>query len=588
MVVACDAPGSRAMADGVHCTFEGRLFGGNGDEAGHPAQSAARHIGRRGPAALAELRGSFALALWDGESGSGLLANDLLATRSLFLWRGSGYLAFAGELRELLAMLPSRPGPDPDGFLSWLGGWTVPAERTLYEGVTRLPPGHLVELGEGAPVRRHWYPCYGAPRRGSRTELAEGLRAEIERAVAKRVSERSSGVVLSGGLDSSIITAAASRVSPPGAELRTYSAVFPGAEYDEAWKVRSLTDSLGVEPRLFEPRPQGGLWLGLRHLQRWGVPLLSNALLIDVTMVEAAGRDGVDVVMDGQTGDELFGISPWLVADRLMRGRLLAARDLARSWPGRTTTAREQRYILRRWGLKGAAPYQLSRWARGRPGPSGIAPAWLRPEFHPRYAELEDPWAWKASASGPRWWRYLADRLICAPQRELRLDYLRNRAAAAGLTSETPFYDVDLIEHCLRLPPELAFDSAFSRPLAREAMRGLIPDDVRLAGRKAVFSPFCFDMVTGADAAGLDALLTAPDAELGAFVDLEKVRRLWREERPRRGPRYATMDWGSDVWRLAAAESWLRAQADGEFAERMLSRPDVLPPVVRPLAAQAA
>ena len=595
LAVVCEMPGARVTVDGLRCAFDGRLYGEGLVDRTRPsaageraAEAVARRFRRAGEGALRELRGSFAFALWDEKRQEGLLGSDLLATRSLFLWRGSGYLAFAGELTELLEMLPSSPGPDPDGFLSWLGGWTVPADRTLYEGVSRLPPGHLVDLAGQASIRRHWYPAYEAPHPGSRAELAEGLRTEVERAVSRRLSPRSSGVVLSGGLDSSMVTAAASRVNRPGAELRTYSAVFPGAEYDEAWKVRSLTAALEIDPGLFELRPQGGLWLGLRHLQRWGMPLMSNALLIDVAMVEAAGRDGVEVVMEGQTGDELFGSSPWIVADRLMRGRLLAALELARNWPGRTTSAREQRYILRRWGLKGAAPHWLSGLARRRRDPSAAAPTWLRPELHGRYAALEDRWAWKAAGSGPRWWRYLADRLVQAPQREMRLDYLRNRAAAAGSTSETPFYDVDLIEYCLRLPPELAFDSAFNRPLARESMRGLIPDEVRLDGRKAVFSPFCFDMVTGADAPGLESLLTAPDAELGAYVDLEMVRRLWHVDRPRREPRYGTMDWGSDVWRLAAAESWLRAQADPEFVERMLARPDVLPPAARALAEQPA
>jgi hypothetical protein len=219
---------------------------------------------------------------------------------------------------------------------------------------------------------------------------------------------------------------------------------------------------------------------------------------------------------------------------------------------------------------------------RGRRDPDGIAPPWLLPALRARYAKLEDQWAWKAMGPGPLWWRYLADVLVRAPHRELRLDYLRNRASGAGVVSETPLYDFDLIDYCLRLPPQLAFDSAFDRPLAREAVSGLIPDDVRLNSKKADFSAFCCDMLTGADAPGIERLITAPDAELGAYADMELVRRLWKEDRRRRERGYAT-SWGTDMWRLVAAECWLRSQDDPGFVDEMLARPDVRPPSVHPV-----
>ena len=589
LAVACGASAGRATADGIACTLDGHLY----ERANlarelelnvsSDAELIARGYRRYGEELLGRLRGRFAFVLWDEAQKRGLLGCDLLAVQPVFLWRGSGCMAFAGELRDLTSMLPSQPGPDPVGFVSWLGGWTVPSDHTLYEGVSRLPPGRLVDLEGDAPVRSYWEPRYSETSGASRTELAEGLRENVERAVARRLSTRSSGVVLSGGLDSSIVTAIAAGVKPSNATLGTYSAVFPGADYDEGWKVRSLTGALGIEPRLFDLAPQGALWLNLEHLKKWGQPLAGGGALVDMAMVMAAANDGVDVVLDGQTGDELFGCAPWLVADRLTHGRILAALDLARNWPGRETTGRERRYILKHWGLRGAAPHSLHRLARSRKDPSSVAPSWLLPAAQSRYAELEDRWAWKADGHGPRWWRFLADTLVQAPHRELRLDYLRNRASGAGVLSETPLYDFDLIDYSLRLPPQLAFNSAHSRPLARESVRNLVPDDVRLNNDKAVFSPFCFDMMAGADAPGIERLIAAPDAELGAYADLEQIRRLWHD-RPKPEAGFATTSWGTVVWRLAAAESWLRSQSDPGFVDRMLARPDVRPPEVRPAA----
>jgi asparagine synthase (glutamine-hydrolysing) len=585
---------STAVADGIHCVLDGHLHEPEvlaerlGLRPASDPELVARAYRRGGLDLLSELRGRFAAVLWDSERRTGTVVTDPLATQPVFFKRGAGHIAFAAELIDLLRILPAGPGPDSVGFVAWLSGLAVPEDRTLYQGVSRLPPGHALQLAGSAEVRRYWEPRYRGTMKGSRRDLAEGLREQVERAVARRLSPRCSGVVLSGGLDSSIVTASASRTLRPGARLQTYSAAFPGAEYDESWKVRSLTGALGLEPALFELEPQGALWLGLTHLKHCGLPLIGVGGLIDAAMVGAAARDGAEVVLDGQTGDELFGLSPWVIADRLGHGRLLGAFALARSWPrGRPTTWRERRFILEQWGLKGLAPYRLHRLRRDRRDADDIAPSWLRPDLRRRYAELEDPWAWKAgSSSGPRWWRFQADRLTHAPHRELRLDYMRHRAAAAGVVGEPPLYDLDLIDYCLRLPPELAFDSALDRPLAREAVRGLIPDDVRLNGRKAVFSPFCFDALTGADSEGIGKLLTDPDAELGAFADLGTVRSLWSDHRPGAGA--DTMSWGTVVWRLAAAECWLRAQADPTFIDEMLAHPAVRPPRVRPAAGTPA
>jgi hypothetical protein len=214
-----------------------------------------------------------------------------------------------------------------------------------------------------------------------------------------------------------------------------------------------------------------------------------------------------------------------------------------------------------------------------------VAPRWIGRELRGDYAMLEDPWAWKAGPSGPRWWRYQADVLVRRPHGELRLDYLRHRVAGSGVRSEPPLYDFDLIEYCLRMPPEIAWDPAFTRPLIREAMQGRMAEDVRVNDRKANFSPFCFDILTGADAPGIERLLCAPDAELGAWADMDAVVRLWREERPRERLGGAATVWGATVWKLASAEIWLRAQADADFVDSMLDDPSILPPSTRRVAA---
>ena len=232
-------------------------------------------------------------------------------------------------------------------------------------------------------------------------------------------------------------------------------------------------------------------------------------------------------------------------------------------------------------GLKKAAPVALARWVARRRTESG-APEWLLPGHRRRLDELEDRWAWKTQSSGPLWWRQLSDTLVRAPHRELRLDYLRHRATVVGAANESPLYDFDLIDFCLRLPPELAFDQRFTRPLAREAVAGILPEAVRLQPRKANFSTFSAQAIGGADAGGIERLLTADDAEIGAYVNLDYVRTLWRSGHP--GAPKGSMIWGTTVWRLAAAECWLRFQTDAFMLEEVLASGEAPPAVLTPVS----
>ena len=586
LAVAADPSTRFAVVDGIGCVLEGHLY---------PPVELARQVGRHdasdaelialayrryGSQTLSSLRGRFSMVLWDDVQQHGLLASDLLATKPLFLCPAPGSLLFANELHDLLAVAPATPGPDIDALTTWLGGGTWPDGGTLYDGVSRLGPGELIHLERAcAEARTYWRPHYTGTMEAPRAALAEGLRDELQQSTAKRVSSRSTSVVLSGGLDSSIVTAMAARCQPLGATLRTYSTVFPGADFDESWKIKKLTTALGIEAVTCQIEPQGTLRLALQYTRKWRLPLNGAGVLVDLPVSEAA-RDGAEVALDGYTGDEVLGFSPFLVADRLSRGRLLAALALTRRWPlGRPATPAEKRWIFKHCGLKGAAPYRFGDFVRGRRDREATGPAWLLPPLRRRYVDLEDIWTWKLAGSGPRWWRYLADSLVRGPHRDLRLNYLRHRAAAAGLVNESPLYDADLIEYCLRLPPELAFDSRFDRALAREAVQGIVPDEVRLHAEKAVFSSFCFDALTGADAQGIERLLTSGDAELGAYVDMDWVRSQWYEGRPR--PERSNTFWGTVIWRLAAGEVWLRSQADPGFLERMLADPAIPAPSIR-------
>jgi asparagine synthase (glutamine-hydrolysing) len=585
LAVAAAADVSQGRDAEVACIVDGVLYEPEaqaralGLEGAGAAQLVARTYLRSGAAGLTALRGRFATLLWNGEAGEGALTSDLLATHELFVSWTAAAMMFATEVRDLLSLLPSRPGPDPVGFGTWLGEGTCPEERTLYAGVSRLRAGHLVAFSRSsAQLRRYWQPRLQPPLAGSREQLAAGLRAQLERAVAKRLSPRASAVILSGGLDSSVVTAVAAAVKGPEAALRTYSAVFPGEAYDESAKIRQINARTGIAPGAIQIAPQGTLALALGYTARWHLPLIAAGSLIDIAATQAAAEDGAEVVLDGQTGDELFGLSPYLLADLVRRGRLLKAIALTDRWPiGRRTTLHNKVWLIKELGLKGAAPHRLGRAIQRRREQAETGPPWLVPALRRDFAAREDRWAWKLAGSGPMWWRYLADQLIDAPHRELRLEYLRHRAATESIVSEPPLYDVDLIEYCLSMPPELAFDRRFDRPMVRQAMCDLLPDEVRLQTQKADFTTFVERALVTADAPGVTRLFTARDALVGEYADMAWVRDSW--SRVAGGQHHP--QWLAPLWRVAAAEVWLRSQADPDFSDATLARSDVLAPSVR-------
>jgi asparagine synthase (glutamine-hydrolysing) len=586
VAITSDSPElTTARVGSVTCVLDGVLYEPDTD-ARAAAERVAHAYQRAGVAALAALRGRFTVVIWDADQQRGLLATDVLATRQVYTHHTPGALIFAGEIRDLLPLLAAQPGPDPDAFPAWLVSGVTPAGRTLYEGIGRLGPGQCVAIGGGtARTETYWEPRFTGTMTATRDAIVDGLRDAILRATEQQLSPGTDGVILSGGLDSSIVTAAAHVAKRAPGGIHTYSAVFPGAPYDESDKIRALTSALGIDARMFEIAPQGMLSQALRYLRDWRAPLAGMGAIVDLAAAARAGADGVGVMLDGQTGDEVLGFAPYVIADRLRHGRLPDALKLIDRWPGRPPDKLHQKlWLLREFGLKGAAPHHLGQRVRDRRVHQGDGAPWLLPHLRAQESALEDRWAWKRRGPGPLWWRHLADLQIYGPHREPRLEYLRHRAAANGVASASPLYDPDLIAYALSIPPELQFDPGTDRPLARAAMRGLLPEPVRLQRQKADFSPFCQTSVTGADAPGLERVLTAPDALIGAYVDLEWVRRNWavlRNGTAAEAPPLGVM------WHLASAECWLRLQYEPEWVEALLADPAVAPVSVTDAAVTA-
>lgn len=527
---------------------------------------------RWGRALLPRLRGDFALLIWDGERREGLLARDQLGVRPLFLCDVGGPLCFAGEIRHLLALLPRRPPPDPVSVAHWIAVSTRPGTSTLYSDVRRLRPGAALLLGpDGVREERYWAPRFAGALELSQEELAPKLRASLELAVRRRIAPAGrTGVLMSGGLDSSSVAALCARAAD-GRALAC-SATFPEhPEADEAELIGELVDGLALPALGAEVRAGGLLASALESLAAWQMPLLGWGDFWTLPLLRAAAGEGVQVMLDGDGGDELFGPRADLLADRLRAGHPLQALALAHRLPG-AAAGPSRRAVARMFGslALGALPYRLHDTLR-RPLAARELPDWLRPGAARGLLDSDDPLAWKR-LDGPRWWARVAHALTCGVEESGVFEHQRRRAALAGIEARHPLFDLDLVELGLRQAPQATLDPRFNRPSLRACMVDLLPDSVRLRPGKARFESLVVDSLAGPDRAAVQALLGDRAAELGAYVDLGRVRDELLDRPPAAGQ--SRFRWMWQVWRLTTAECWLRSQ------ERPLA--DLLAPSASP------
>jgi asparagine synthase (glutamine-hydrolysing) len=258
-----------------------------------------------GPGFVRRLGGMFALALWDASRERLVLARDRVGKKPLLWTRlGDGTLAFASELKALLRLPEVARDVDLDAVDAYLALQYVPGDRTALRGVRKVPPGHLlVAEGDSVRIERYWTP---EPRghADSEDEWLERVRETVGAAVRRRlVADVPLGVLLSGGIDSSVVVAAAARATTE--PLRTFTVGFPDARYDERAYARAVADRYGTLHEEIEVEADVPETV-LRLADAFDEPLGDEAAFPTFLISEQARRH-VTVALTGDGGDEAFG-----------------------------------------------------------------------------------------------------------------------------------------------------------------------------------------------------------------------------------------------------------------------------------------
>ena len=518
----------------------------------------------RGPDMLGQLVGMFAFAIWDARRRRLFLARDRLGQKPLYWWHGPAGLVFASEAAALLECPEIPRQADRAAIGEFLRFGYVPAPRTGFAGVQKLPPAHYLEFDAAAgkvvgPVRYWDIPRGPAEEGTSREEWRERLRSALAEAVRSQlVADVPLGVLLSGGLDSSAVTALAAAASSQ--PLRTFTVRFTEAGWDESAYARQVAARFGtrhtevrVEPRCLEALPT--------LVEHHGEPFADSSSIAMYYLAREARRE-ITVALSGDGGDESFGGYPrhaaMIMSERLgPAARRLLAR-LGRLMPARA--GRKSRWNAARRFLSALDLEPLPRYLAWRSLFFADAPADDVPE------------AWRAAVAGldSRPW---VDRAMAIDLQDYLPDDCLAKVDIASMTHSlevrSPFLDHRVVELARRMPADLKWRARFGRPplgkailrevfsaesggnVSRPACRAL-PESVLHRGKMGFGVPVS-DWLAGEHAEWMRGILLDPAALGRGILERRTVEEMVSAHTSRRA------DHGERLWALVCLELWFRA-----------------------------
>lgn len=433
------------------------------------------------------LNGMFAFALLDRGRGALLLARDRMGIKPLHYAIDGPRLVFASELKALLRDPALRKGIDPVALDDYLAYEFVPSPRSIVLGVNKLRPGHTLTWSvkdRSLRLRRYWTPelnVDGASRSRSLDEECDELRAVLRESVRRElISDVPLGVFLSGGIDSSAITAMMTRL---GGEVKSFSVGFAERSFDEAPYAREVARHLGTEHHELTLEPAMLLGLIPRLSTLLDEPL-GDASIIPTYLLSAFTRRHVKVALGGDGGDELFAGYPTLQAHRLagyyLRAPRLLREGLVEPVVRRLPVSRDNlSFDFRAKRFVGGARYPVAerhqRWM-------GSFTAEERVALLSR--DVREQLSRNGSHAGVDDAKPL-DPLNQVLMIDMRM-YLENdilvkldrSSMMASLEGRVPLLNNDFVAYATRLPLNMKLRGLRSKFILKRALRGILPDDI--------------------------------------------------------------------------------------------------------------
>jgi asparagine synthase (glutamine-hydrolysing) len=514
-----------------------------------------------------ELVGDFAIAIWDGKTRRLVCARDPLGVRPLYYHADASMFRFGSEPQAILADSRIPRIPDEGMVAEMLAGYLVSRQDTLWTGLKRVPPAHTLTVdARGMRLVRYWPPeSLADVRYASDADYAQHFRALLEEAVRGRL--RAVGPVashLSGGIDSSSVVALAQRLLQSGASpapLEAFTQTFPALPRDERPFAEEVASRCGTKWHAVMPDAPGSEYYEAQARRYLDFPDYPNGAAGNFAISRLAASNGCRVMLTGVWGNAFLEGSTAHLADSLRGGRLVEAIRSARSDCAVLHDAGLGSALFN-GGVRPLVPTPIRRalspLIRRAIVPKFVPAAFARrvglrdrlrvPQWLPRYPTFAQRGVYGSALSA---WNVHAGEIT------------ERGAAALGIEERHPFTDRRLVEFCLALPEEQRWQGTTLKYVLREAMRGLLPESVRV---KAEQPDLSFLHMEALGAAGGERI----------FGNLRIAERGWVDPGPaldmyRRAvtllaegnPRYAELV--GPLWTMHGLDLWWRA-AEGEGA----------------------
>jgi len=473
---------------------------------------------RFGADAVARLEGMFGLAIWDETQRRLVLARDRAGEKPMFWTEVDGELRFASEIQALLEFpdQPRRLNRKALSLYHALG--YVPAPYTMFDGIHKLPPASLlIAEGERTEVRSFWSAAAAAGRPSTLGDAAT-VRDTLLRAVKRELmSDVPLGIFTSGGLDSSLLVAAAAR-GIPGERIHTYAVRFTESGYDESPYAEAVTHAIASVHHVVTADDES-LGRALEVVSHALAEPLGDPAVLPTFLLAEAAREDVKVILSGEGADELFGGYPTYLghkfAERWQRvpGPLRrAARWAADRWPS-STGKMTLEYMVKQFLAASEKPW-LDRhltWLGAMAIEDGVI------------AELDcklDRFPHDDPLNRVMWFdflTYLPDDLLVKVDRATML---------ASVEARAPFLDREVMELVLPAPSRLKVRGLTTKAILKEAARGLVPNEVIHRRKRGLSVPVARWLNTGL-APLADRLLDTPLLAEHRTGRRNHARRLW-------------------------------------------------------------
>lgn len=514
----------------------------------------------KGAAFLEYLDGVFSIALWDEKAHRLLLAIDRLGVNSLYWREESGRLLFASRAAGIRAELSNTAEVNPQALMQYLLFSVVPAPLSIYKGVEKLRPGHLLIYQDGqVRHQRYWDIDYVEQDDDDEERWAREVREGIRRATLHHLQDcvpERTGAYLSGGTDSSSVTAFLTEWHAPA---KTFSIFFSEDRYNEISYARIAAKKFSTQHSELCLASKDALEAVPLLTRYFDEPFANSSAIGGYFCARLARQQGVDTLLAGDGGDELFAGNERYATDRLfscyqsvpsvIRHHIIE--PVARRLPKTGSLSLPSRYIRR-----ASIPNPLRIFSYGlffSTPPEDI--------FEPEFLRAAPPKAWMDIANGHfhtgsrrselNRLMYLDTKLILADN-DLRK--VLGTAELAGVRARFPLLDYRLAELSGRIPTRLKMKGSQKRYIFKRAMKGILPPEI-LKKRKHGFGvpvALWFLEEPRLKALMIDVLNDSRTRQRGYFRAgfVEQVIRQHRE--------VDAKNYGELIWYLLMLELWHR------------------------------